>query len=103
MRATRGKTKAEYQHIWFERINQFKTSGLSQNNYAKQLGVSPKTLQHWLNHFNDRNTAIVPVQLIPAQSSVSVVKLKLNHCELVFDQPPNPSWIVQVIKELGGA
>jgi transposase len=97
-------------HAWQERLQRFRTSGLTVPDFCAREGVSPASLYAWKRRLHDGAAPahpdaprLVPVHVVPAPASAPVELVLPSGCLLRLSPDCDLGWLRQLLPVLGVA
>ena len=89
---------------WFEVVEQYKHSGLTQRDFAEQQHLPMSTLQCWLkrsrNPLRPVAAQMLPVRVVEASPSPAFLELEVGSARLRFAFGTDPSYLALLIRAL---
>jgi hypothetical protein len=89
---------------WFEVVEQYKHSGLTQRAFAEQHHLPMSTLQCWLkrarNPLRPVAAQMLPVRVVDASPSPSFLELEVGSARLRFAVGTDTSYLALLIRAL---
>lgn len=95
------------QEIWRKRIEDFRTSGLTQRQYASDLGVRIRTLQYWNTKYGqatEHSSEIrwMEVKAAEASRKTAGILLEIDGVRIAVTEDYSPTLlksVIQILKE----
>ena len=85
-------------------VEQFQASGLSRTQFAAREGISPQTLQRWVQKVQAGETQSVETRFVEVvESQSNGLLLRVGDVEIRFNGLPAPEYLAQVVQRLGDA
>jgi transposase-like protein len=83
-------------------VEQFQASGLSRTQFAAREGISPQTLQRWIQKVQGGETEIVDTRFVEVVESQSCgVVIRVGEVEVRISGLPSPDYLARVVQGLG--
>lgn len=91
---------------WWQHVEAWRESGLSQADYCRQQDLNPKTFSTWARRAlpidKDAPLEIIPVQVapsVPVASAHACVMLRLAHgARLELSTAAPPRWLAELLR-----
>lgn len=95
----------EKRKIWKERIQEFRNSGGTQTQFARQLGVHLRTFQYWNTKFKREPNLIASREWLEVKrpepvSKAAPIILEINGVRIALMEDFNPEFLKNVIRTL---
>src|SRR5262245_41188765 len=97
-------------HAWQERLQRFRTSGLTVPDFCDREGISPASFYAWKRRLQDGAAPahpdaprLVPVHVVPAPASARVELVLPSGCVLRLSPNCDLGWLRQLLPQLGVA
>ena len=85
-------------------VEQFQASGQSRTQFAAREGISPQTLQRWVQKVQAGETQSVETRFVEVvESQSNGLLLRVGDVEIRFNGLPAPEYLAQVVQRLGDA
>jgi len=83
-------------------VEQFQASGLSRTQFAAREGISPQTLQRWIQKVQGGETQSVETRFVEVvESQSSGVVIRVGEVEVRINGLPSPDYLARVVQGLG--
>lgn len=83
-------------------VEQFQASGLSRTQFAAREGISPQTLQRWIQKVQGGETESVDTRFVEVvESQSSGVMIRVGEVEVRISGLPSPDYLARVVQGLG--
>ena len=97
--------------FWPKQIEDWKNSGLSQAKFCRERGLKEGGLSYWKRKFDPGYKAkkskkiknFIDLSAAGGAPRPGVFKMAINGTVVEFGSLPDPAWIADLIKNLGGA
>ena len=99
----------EKREIWANRVDEFKTSNLSQKSWCKEQGINVNTFRYWLKKREEKTVKHLDGSLEEFElASVSIIKdnhcpeviVEINDVKLSISADYDEMFLIKVIKTL---
>ncbi len=99
------KMNEEKREMWKRRIEDFRSSELTQREYAKRNGIAVNTLQNWLRKLKQEPETSLQVEWLEVKTAApakkaSAMVLEINGVRIVVTEDYDPAFLKSVVRTL---